>query len=130
MRTAPARSPSSIRMTALWSSAGAALETLLIAARRFGHRAAVDVTPDPLAEDPLARISLEPAARVSTGDEELFRAIPNGHTGRQPFEDRDLPDELTERLLADTHEDAVWLHLASGADRIAITELIAEGDRT
>jgi hypothetical protein len=114
---------------ALVISCGAALGTLRIAARNFGYRAAVHDLPDPRDEDLLARISLEPGDRPSDSEEELFRAIPVRHSNRQAFEDRDLPDDLAERLIAEARDEDVWLHVARGDDRAAIAELIAEGDR-
>jgi hypothetical protein len=110
-------------------SCGAALGTLGIAARHFGHRAAVEVMPDPQDEDLLARVSLGLAEPSSDADDELFRAIPERRSNRQAFEDRAVSGELTERLVADSQQESAWLHLASGDDRLPIAELIAEGDR-
>jgi hypothetical protein len=65
-------------------SCGSALGTLGIAARHFGHRAAVEVMPDPQDEDLLARVSLGLAEPSSDADDELFRAIPERRSNRQP----------------------------------------------
>jgi hypothetical protein len=114
---------------ALVISCGAALATLRIAARHFGERAAVEVTPEPRDEDLLARVRLAHGEPTADDEEELFRAIPERHSNRQVFENRDLPGELSERLVADAEAEGAWLHLASGEDRLPIAELIAEGDR-
>jgi hypothetical protein len=114
---------------ALVISCGAALATLRSAARHFGHQVAVEVLPDPSDEDLLARVSLEEGEPPNQDEEELFRAIPERHSNRQAFEDRDLPDELTERLVSDADEEGVSLEFVRGDDRAAVAELIAEGDR-
>jgi hypothetical protein len=114
---------------ALVISCGAALATLRIAARHFGQLVAVEVLPDPSDEDLLARVSLERGEPPNQDDEELFHAIPERHTNRQAFEDRELPDQLTERLVFDADQEGVSLQLVRGDDRAAVAELIAEGDR-
>jgi hypothetical protein len=114
---------------ALIISCGAALATFRIAARHFGQRTAVEVLPDPGDEDLLARVSLGPGDPGSEDDEGLFRAIPERRSNRQAFEERDLPADLVERLVADAREEGAWLELVRGADRAAIAALIAEGDR-
>jgi hypothetical protein len=106
-----------------------ALATLRIAARHFGYRAAVDALPDASDEDLLARVSFEPGDRPGDEQDELFLAIPLRRTNRQPFEQRELPADLAELLVAEARDEGVGLHLASGDDRAAIAELIAEGDR-
>jgi hypothetical protein len=113
---------------ALVISCGAALGALRIAARRFGFAAAVESLPNPNDEDLLARVTLEQGDPPSEDDNELFAAIPERRSNRQAFEDRDLPGDLAERLVADAQEEGVWLHPARGDDRAAIAGLIAEGD--
>jgi len=114
---------------ALVISCGAALGALRIAARHFGFRANVELLPDPSDEDLLAGVSLEHGAPPSDDEEELFRAIPERHSNRQAFEDRDVGDDLAERLVADARDEDVELHLVRGDDRAAIAQLIGEGDR-
>lgn len=114
---------------ALVISCGAALGTLRLAARHFGLQPAVEVLPDSGDEDLLALISLEEGDPPTDDEEELFRAIPERRSNRQAFDERDLPGELLERLVADAREEEVWLHLLRGDDRTAIASLVAEGDR-
>jgi len=110
-------------------SCGAALATLRIAARHFGEAATVEVMPDRADEDLLASIGLEPADPPSDHEEELFRAIPERHSNRQAFEDREPPVELVERLVTEAHTEGAWLRVIRGEDRVAIAGLVAEGDR-
>lgn len=114
---------------ALIISCGAALETLRIAARRFGRRVAVEPLPDTEDEDLLARAWLEEGGRASENEKELFAAIPERRSNRRRFEPRDLPEALLDRLVADARAEGVWLHPVRGEDRAPLAELIAEGDR-
>lgn len=114
---------------ALVISCGAALSTFRIAARHFGWLAEVEVMPDETDEDLLVRVSLSPGAPVRADDEELFLAIRERHSNRRAFEDRELPDDLPQRLATDAHEEGVALHLVDDHERAAVAELVAEGDR-
>ena len=110
-------------------SCGAALETLCIAMRHFGHRGAVRLAPDPGDEDLLARVTLGEGDPSSRDEEELFRGIPRRHSNRQAFEARDVPGALADRLVADAEVHGAWLCLVRGEDRAAVADLVAEGDR-
>ena len=114
---------------ALIISCGAALETLRIAARYFGLGAATEVLPDPEDGDLLARVSLGQGDAPSDEERELFGAIPERRTNRQAFEDRDLPDDLLDRLASEAVELDVWLHYVRGDYRAEIAGLVGEGDR-
>jgi hypothetical protein len=133
-------------------SCGAALETLQVAIHHFGHRAVLELAPDPGDGDLLARIDL--LARNAVGDrapalaghsvdqlrddrlrddqlrdDELFAAITQRRSNRKAFQDRDLPAGLAERLVADAASQGVWLCLVRGGDRAAVADLVAQGDR-
>jgi len=113
-------------------SCGAALETLHIAMRHFGHRGVLQLTPDPSDSDLLARITLgdrEPAL-PGHADGELFAAITQRRSNRQAFQDRDIPAGLADQLVADAASNGVWLCLVRGEDRSAVADLVAQGDRT
>lgn len=114
---------------ALIISCGAALMTLRIAARGLGHRIAVDPLPDPSDEDLLARATLSPDDPPDEAERLSFEAIPRRRSNRQAFEDREVPVELSDRLVADAEEEGAWLALVRGEDRIPVSELVAEGDR-
>jgi hypothetical protein len=118
-------------------SCGAALATLQIAIRHFGHPAALELTPDPSNSDLLARITVGGRGTAmrdpgddECADDELFAAITQRRSNRQPFHDRDIPAGLAERLVADAVAQGVWLRLLHGEDRVAVAELVAQGDRT
>jgi hypothetical protein len=106
-------------------SCGAALETLLIAMRHFS----LDGVVQPGDGDLLARIVLEDGEAPSPDEEALFAAITQRHTDRHAFYDRRVPDELTERLVADTVDRAAWLAVVPEHGRGRVADLIAAGDR-
>lgn len=110
-------------------SCGAALATFRIAARHFGQRTRVDVLPDPGDEDLLARITVAPGGPEEADDAGLFAAIPERRTNRRAFDDRTVPDNVVNQLLAEAEQERVALHVARGDQRTAIAALIAEGDR-
>lgn len=101
-------------------SCGAALETLLIAMRHFNLAAAVQ----PGDGDLLARITIQDG---EPDEEALFAAIPRRHTDRHAYDDRRLPDELIERMVADAAQLGTWLVVVPDRERMA--DLIAAGDR-
>ncbi len=109
-------------------SCGAALETLHIAMRHFGLRGAVGL-PDPDDADLLARVALEDGAPPDHDEDELFAAITQRHTNRHAFENRDIPADLADRLVAEADAHSAWLHLVQGEARTAVADLVAEGDR-
>ena len=109
-------------------SCGAALETLLVAARHVGRRPTVELAPDG-AGDLLARISITHGDPPHHGEAELFGAVVERHTNRRAFEDRELPSGLTDRLVADADAAGVWLHLVGDEERAPIAALVSEGDR-
>jgi hypothetical protein len=113
----------------LLMSCGAALLHLRVAARHFGHTVDVDLLPDPSDRDLLARIELHEAARPTYEEKLLFWAISHRRTNRHAFEPRALPDELAETLARAAEEEGAWLaHVEGEADRLALADLVSEGD--
>jgi iron-sulfur cluster repair protein YtfE (RIC family) len=115
---------------ALVISCGAALLHLRVAARHFGHELRVELLPDPGDEDLLARAELVATEPATYEEKLLFWAISHRRTNRHAFEPRPLPAELTPLLEAAAAEEGAWLApLAGEAERTALCELVAEGDR-
>jgi hypothetical protein len=110
-------------------SCGAALEAFCLAAEHFGQRCHVEVLPDRGDEDFLARIQLEPDGNFTAADDALFAAIPQRRTNRGQYAERDLPDDLVSRLVADVASAGAWLHTIQGDDRGHVAEIVAHGDR-
>jgi len=115
---------------ALTISCGAALFYLRTALRHFGYAGEVETFPDPEEPDLLARVRLGREQEATEEEQRLFRAIPERHSNRQAFEDRQVPGRLLFALQAAAWEEGGWLHLAEDAEtKHKIAELISEGDR-
>lgn len=114
---------------ALTISCGAALDHLLLAARRFGRELVIHELPgvDP---DHLATVRI--GKKITPGPEDiaLFDAIPVRRTTRTKFDERALPAALLEacRKLAEGNRTVLTI-VADQAHRAGIADLVAEGDR-
>jgi len=110
-------------------SCGAALEHLLVAARRFGRDLAIDELPgsDP---DLLARVRLAGHVTPSADDLAMFQAIPNRRTTRTRYDGRVLTVELCDACLDLAATRGAELTIVEKETRQAeIADLVAEGDR-
>jgi hypothetical protein len=116
---------------ALTISCGAALLNLRVALRRFGYREdAYELLPDPADGDLLARVRLvEGDPPASEEEEALFEAIPRRRTTRAAYEEREVSDEVRRELEDDARREGAWLQILGDAEREAVADLIAEGDR-
>ena len=112
-------------------SCGAALLHLRIAMRHFGYNPEVEILPDP--EDPnlLAVVRLGEEYSATPDDDLLFKAIPNRHTNRQPFLERELPNDLREALQSEAKQEDAWMLFIEDTElRMAIINLIAQSDHS
>lgn len=110
-------------------SCGAALETLVVAARRFGYDLAVSEFPGPDA-DCLATVSLDHRQEPSDSEVALFRAISSRQSARRKYDNRVLPTELRQRCRDIAAAHAIELVLVEErSHRSELAELVAEGDR-
>lgn len=115
---------------------GTLLGNMEIAARHFGVKLAIDMLPDPIDRDLIARISIAEggppgASLLSTElDHRLFAAMPHRHTVRQPFEATPLPTGLRADLQELAAANGAWLEFVDDhLDRIELANLISKADR-
>jgi nitroreductase len=108
---------------------GAALLNLRIAAARFGWATSHEIVAGGRRDGLLARLRLEERRPPTPDDEELFRAIPRRRTCRLPLEGRAPPAGLVARLSRDAADEGAVLRAVEDAERVAVAELVAEGDR-
>lgn len=115
---------------ALTISCGAALEHLLVAARRFGRDLAIEEPSRSADPDLLATVKLAGTVTPSSEDRTLFEAIPNRRTTRTKYDKRVLPKKLLDacRELA-SERGAELIIVEEASQRAEIAELVAEGDR-
>ena len=107
---------------------GAALQNLRLAAAHFGYATSCEIVARPC-DDLLARVRLEERQPATLGIEELFAAIPHRRTNRLPFEIREPPPGLVAGLCREAGAEGASLRPVEDPQRVAVAELIAEGDR-
>jgi hypothetical protein len=111
-------------------SCGAALETLEIAMRHFGHEPEVDTFPRVDDSDVLARVRLGEPCESDEEVDRLFRAITQRRTVRKRFDDRPVPDSVIEEFERLAGAYGIGLKIvADEAQRREVATLVSEGDR-
>lgn len=109
---------------------GAAIGNMEIAARHFGLRLSVQLLPDPIDRDLLARLQIVGSVEATAADHAMFGAIPRRHTVRRPFEATPLPDGLKADLMEAAARAGTWLEFIDRQeDRQELAELITKADR-
>jgi nitroreductase len=111
-------------------SCGAALFHLRVAAQVLERPASVELLPEGLRTDLLARLRLDDGGEEITNDPRLFAAITLRRTNRSPFEDRLIPRRLLGQLVEDVAAEGARLRLVEdAAAKHRVAELVAAGDR-
>ncbi len=111
-------------------SCGAALDHLVTAGRHYGKNVTIELSPDSNDADLLARCRIADAVTPNASDNALFESIPHRRTTRSKFENRELPEDVSERCIELAEQLGVELTLITdSAKRSEIAELVAEGDR-
>lgn len=113
-------------------SLGCALENLLLAAPANGFKASATIFPGKLEAAPskpeprpIARVELSQGRRASS---DLYEAIPNRHTNREPFDaQKPLPPDFTGALgrLATDYEDVKLIVFQTKSDRKKLVDIVA-----
>lgn len=115
---------------ALTISCGAALEHLLVAARRFGRDLTIEDPGNGADPDLLATVRLAGTITPRSEDMALFEAIPNRSTTRTKYEKRILPKKLLDACCKLASERGTELTIVEEeSQRIEIADLVADGDR-
>jgi nitroreductase len=124
-RALPAADPDGRQLV---MACGAAIVNFRIAAAHHGFATSVEVPPAHRRDGLLARVRLEERAPTSEPVEELFEAIPRRRTNRLPLDGREPPAGLVTALLREARSEGVSLRPVEPHQRLAVAELIAEGD--
>lgn len=110
-------------------SCGAALDHLITAGRYYGSEIEVVVNPDANDTDLLARCRIVGEVKPSNTDKALFDSIPRRRTTRMNFENRALPNDVSEQCIQLAEQVGVELSLITDyGQRDEISDLVAEGD--
>ena len=110
-------------------SCGAALENLGLAMRHFGRGTILELLPDANQPQLLARLTPGPPCHPSALEEILFRAIPDRHTYRGPFDSTPIAGPLREHLIEAALFHGLDARLISDDHKEPVANLVAEGDR-
>ncbi|MCC7363794.1 MAG: nitroreductase family protein [Dehalococcoidia bacterium] len=114
---------------ALVMSCAAALYHLRVAATHFGFVPLVQVLPNGPESDLLARFKRGDRIRSVAPTRDLFGVLRERHTDRQPFDDRPVDPDITQRLVFGAAEEGAWLiPIAFEDEKERLADLIAEGD--
>lgn len=109
---------------------GAAIGNMEIAARHFGLELKVELIPDPIDRELLARVRIGQAVESTERDRQLFEALPHRHTVRRPYEATPLPTGLRLDLQETAAYAGAWIEfLDDHQDRQELAELISKADR-
>jgi hypothetical protein len=110
-------------------SCGVAVEFAAVALRAAGVEADVDLLPSPGDVDHLASVRAAGSHEATDEDSALAAAIEQRHTERAPFQPRTVPDELVDRLQADTGRLGVWVKpITESEEEVATVFLISRAE--
>jgi hypothetical protein len=126
-RRLPVNDPDDRELT---MSCGAALFTIRVAAAHRGVDTTVTVLPDHNQPDLLARLQLEPDRPVDASLASLLEAVGRRRTVRGPFTASPVRDTLIKAMVAAADSERARLIAVGDAERDAVADLVAEGDRT
>lgn len=108
-------------------SCGAAVFFLRIALRRFGYATELAVRPDLNVPTLLARVWLGERLEPTANEVVLAHAIKHRHTNRRPFDDRPVPEQLTQALVRAAAAEGAWLEpVADAARKQSLAGLVAQ----
>ncbi|MFE6872128.1 Acg family FMN-binding oxidoreductase [Kitasatospora sp. NPDC057692] len=119
---------------ALHIAAGAALLNLRVAAARLRRRAAVRLLPDPAEPRLLAVLDLagptagDTAAEAGPFGRDLYPAIAERRSSRQPFTNRDVPEAVAAELIEAAREEGVALAVLEEGGVRRVLEVTAEAE--
>jgi nitroreductase len=106
-------------------SCGVAVEFAVVALAAAGRAADVELVPDPGDPDHLATVRLTGAHATTDDDRALAEAIDRRHTVRAPFLSRRVPDELVDRLQAESAAHGAWVkRISESEEEVATVFLI------
>ena len=108
---------------------GAALLNLRIAAAALGLQGTVRLIPDPAQPLLLARIQLARSHEASAWERELYAAIPQRRTNRQPFSNRPVPPGIRAELAEAAATEGGIVHYCPHDEAIRLRDLAADAER-
>ncbi|RAG86822.1 hypothetical protein DN069_04620 [Streptacidiphilus pinicola] len=116
---------------ALHVSVGAAVLNLRVAAAALGLATCLRLLPDGARPDLVAELRFAPPTPGEhlTADAELYPAIEQRHSSRQPFTNRDVPERLVGDLMAAADHEGVVLAMLEEAETRRVLALTTDAER-
>jgi len=118
------------RGRALHLSCGAALYNLRLAIRALGAKPLVWPLPDPQREPTLlASVQLAPGRPATSQEHEMYEAIHQRHTSREPFSERPIPESVQIALEQAAGCEFAVLRMLNDRDAAAVLDRAAAADK-
>ena len=109
-------------------SCGVALFYMRLALRYRGRRDVVEMHPDPLNPDWIARVHLGEPMDAGVEDARMYHAIRRRHTNRLPFFPGAVPEALPAELIAAARHEGGWLQIIGDKSvRAVVASLVKDG---
>ena len=131
LRADPARQLPSVDPggRAMHIACGAALFNLRLAAGVAGWQAVVRLLPDPGAPLLLATVRFGGHYRAGVVERDLYAAIEERRTNRQPFSDQPVPAGVLARMTEAARAEGAILHILDRSETVRVLQLVADAER-
>ncbi|MFN8471447.1 MAG: nitroreductase [Anaerolineae bacterium] len=110
-------------------SCGCALYHLRLAMHHFGYDDETEICPDEENPDLVAEVKLGGEYKPTPAEDALFEAISMRRTNRHRFEDRPVDETVLHDMQEAAEAEGALLKIIEGDGRLALADLIAEGDQ-
>ena len=117
------------RGRAAYLACGAALLNLRVAAAAAGLQTHVTLSQDPQSPLLVARIALSEGQLATETDRELYAAIGQRHTNREPYSDELVPPEVRQDIEAAAKADQGLLRFLAENESVRIRHLATDAER-
>ncbi|MFN8499813.1 MAG: nitroreductase [Anaerolineae bacterium] len=110
-------------------SCGCAIYHLRLAMRHFGYEDQTEICPDEENPDLVAEIRMGGEYKTTAAENAMFDAIMTRRTNRHRFEDRPVDETVLQEMQQAAEAEGATLKIIEGDGRLALADLIAEGDQ-
>lgn len=105
---------------------------LRLALRHFGYKELTEISPDKRDPSLVGKVTIgerkDASSEADPLDEALFDAIPTRHLNFSAFSNKEVPEKSLELMQKAANKEGAWLHICNEYERMALSNLIIEGD--
>ena len=76
----------------------------------------------------IAKVRLGQEKKCDDSEIPLFKSITKRHTNRGAFADKEVADDILNKLKSEVSKEAAWLHICTQDERSAIVQMVVEAD--